>query len=123
MSALDLSLEDIIKQRAKPAQKTAKAKPRRAAARGGGKKTVVRKKTAGKRPRDARGSIFDRLGNADGAKTVEVRNVPYDVLGEDDHAADRSAKVSRGGGREDDQVGVASHWSPYDRVGVVNADP
>ena len=79
MSALDLSLEDIIKQRAKPAQKTAKAKPRRAAARGG-KKTVVRKKTAGKRPRDARGSIFDRLGNADGAKTVEVRNVPYDVL-------------------------------------------
>ena len=80
MSALDLSLEDIIKQRAKPAQKTAKAKPRRAAARGGGKKTVVRKKTAGKRPRDARGSIFDRLGNADGAKTVEVRNVPYDVL-------------------------------------------
>ena len=79
MSALDLSLEDIIK-RAKPAQKTAKAKPRRAAARGGGKKTVVRKKTAGKRPRDARGSIFDRLGNADGAKTVEVRNVPYDVL-------------------------------------------
>ena len=33
MSALDLSLEDIIKQRAKPAQKTAKAKPRRAAAR------------------------------------------------------------------------------------------
>ena len=81
MSALDLSLEDIIKQRAKPAQKTAKAKPWRAAARGGGKKkTVVRKKTAGKRPRDARGSIFDRLGNADGAKTVEVRNVPYDVL-------------------------------------------
>ena len=80
MSALDLSLEDLIKQRAKPAQKTAKAKPRRAAARGGGKKTVVRKKTAGKRPRDARGSIFDRLGNADGAKTVEVRNVPYDVL-------------------------------------------
>ena len=80
MSALDLSLEDIIKRRAKPAQKTAKAKPRRAAARGGGKKTVVRKKTAGKRPRDARGSIFDRLGNADGAKTVEVRNVPYDVL-------------------------------------------
>ena len=81
MSALDLSLEAIIKQRAKPAQKTAKAKPRRAAARGGGKKkTVVRKKTAGKRPRDARGSIFDRLGNADGAKTVEVRNVPYDVL-------------------------------------------
>ena len=79
MSALDLSLEDLIKQRAKPAQKTAKAKPRRAAARGG-KKTVVRKKTAGKRPRDARGSIFDRLGNADGAKTVEVRNVPYDVL-------------------------------------------
>jgi len=78
MSALDLSLEDIIKQ-AKPVQKTAKAKPRRAAARGG-KKTVVRKKTAGKRPRDARGSIFDRLGNADGAKTVEVRNVPYDVL-------------------------------------------
>ena len=78
MSALDLSLEDIIKQRAKPVQ-TAKAKPRRAAARGG-KKTVVRKKTAGKRPRDARGSIFDRLGNADGAKTVEVRNVPYDVL-------------------------------------------
>ena len=55
--------------------------------------------------------------------------MPYDVLGEDDHAADRSAKVSRGGGkddgggREDDQVGVASHWSPYDRVGVVNADP
>ena len=81
MSALDLSLEDIIKRRAKPAQKTAKAKPRRAAARGGGKKkTVGRKKTAGKRPRDARGSIFDRLGNADGAKTVEVRNVPYDVL-------------------------------------------
>ena len=81
MSALDLSLEDLIKQRAKPAQKTAKAKPRRAAARGGGKKkTVVRKKAAGKRPRDARGSIFDRLGNADGAKTVEVRNVPYDVL-------------------------------------------
>ena len=81
MSALDLSLEDLIKQRAKPAQKTAKAKPWRAAARGGGKKkTVVRKKTAGKRPRDARGSIFDRLGNADGAKTVEVRNVPYDVL-------------------------------------------
>ena len=79
MSALDLSLEDIIKLRAKPVQKTAKAKPRRAAARGG-KKTVVRKKTAGKRPRDARGSIFDRLGNADGAKTVEVRNVPYDVL-------------------------------------------
>ena len=81
MSALDISLEELIKQRTKPAQKTAKAKPRRAAARGGGKKkTVVRKKTAGKRPRDARGSIFDRLGNADGAKTVEVRNVPYDVL-------------------------------------------
>ena len=79
MSALDISLEELIKQRTKPAQKTAKAKPRRAAARGG-KKTVVRKKTAGKRPRDARGSIFDRLGNADGAKTVEVRNVPYDVL-------------------------------------------
>ena len=77
MSALDLSLEEIIKQRTQKTANSGAKKPR--AARGDGKKTV-RKQTAGKRPRDARGSIFDRLGNADDAKTVEVRNVPYDVL-------------------------------------------
>lgn len=77
MSVLDLSLEEIIKQRTQKTANSGAKKPR--AARGDGKKTA-RKKTAGKRPRDARGSIFDRLGNADDAKTVEVQNVPYDVL-------------------------------------------
>ena len=113
MSALDISLDDIIKQRQpqkKPAPK--KAPPRAAPKARGGAGTQQRRQqtqNARKQQRGAaadrrrgmdvddrgggRASIFERLGGAaaDDA-TVTVRNVPFDVLERGARAPPRRAR-------------------------------
>jgi hypothetical protein len=66
------------------------------------------------------------MGRANSVSGVEATN--EEVHGDVTSPSARTTRARRGRGRGDvgvdhHQVRSISHWSPYDRVRVVNADP